>query len=746
MASMLSPQNLANASARHPWRVVALWIVGFVVSFVLVGQFLNDALTTEARVTNNPDSAVGEKLLENRLRGPQRAQEAVIIRSEDLTVQDAAFQQKVNDVAGQIRGLGPDIVESATTYYDTQAPTLVSEDGHATMIPVVMAGKLDDANENVTQVIDIVQNAGQDPSFDALITGFSTISHDFNTAAEKDLQRSEYGPLPLALIILVLVFGALVAALVPVFLALFAILVAVALTAVIGQAWEFSFFVTNMIVMMGLAVGIDYSLFILSRYREERHKGLSTQDAIGMAGGTAGRAVLFSGLTVIIALLGLLIIPHTIFRSLASGAIFVVFGAVLASLTLLPAVLRLLGDKVEKGRIPLIQNAQRTFDEEHAGGFWDRVARAVMARPVVGMVLATILLAAAAIPFFDINPGTSGVSTLPQSFLSKQGFDVLASDFGGGEVTPVEVVIDGDVNSPDVQAAVSSLEDSVHGSEPLLNSPTFEANDAGDLGLLTFQLSADPSKDEAVDTVDRLRETYIPAAFGSVNADVYVTGLAAVNLDQFNLTDHYTPFVFAFVLGLSFILLMLVFRSIVVPAKAIVMNLLSVGAAYGLIVLVFQKGFLASTLGFQQVEAIEAWLPLFLFAVLFGLSMDYHVFLLSRIRERYDQTGNNTDAVAFGVRSTGRLITGAALIMVAVFGGFAMGDLVMMQQMGFGLGVAVFLDATIIRSILVPSTMKLLGNVNWYLPPVLNWLPRIGIEGSAAPQGYEPGSAGGGGS
>jgi len=745
MASPLSPRSLAIASARHPWRVVGIWLLTLVVSFFLVGTFLNDALTTEARVTNNPDSAVGNKLLEDRLRGPFKANEAVIIRSDVLTVDDVEFQHQVEDVVGKIRALGPDVVESVTSFYETDAPTLVSQDRNAVLIPVVMAGKIDQANEDVAGVIDIVKQADKTEGFQALITGFSTISHDFNAAAERDLQRSEYGPLPLALIILVLVFGAVVAAFVPVFLALFAIIVAVALTAVIGQAFHFSFFVTNMIVMMGLAVGIDYSLFILSRYREERQRGLDVPDALSVSGGTAGRAVLFSGLTVIIALLGLLIIPHTIFRSLASGAIFVVFGAVLASLTLLPAVLSLLGDKVDRLRIPFVQHAQQVYDEQHLGGFWDRVARAVMARPLVGIVLATVVLGAAAIPFFDINLGTSGVSTLPDSFLSKQGFDVLKADFGGGDVTPVEVVVDGDVNSAGVQDAIGRLEASVHDSEPLLNSPTFEANDAGDLGLVTFQLAADPSKDEAVNTVDRLRSTYIPAAFSGTEARVYVTGLAAVNLDQFNLTDHYTPYVFAFVLGLSFILLMLVFRSIVVPAKAIVMNLLSVGAAYGLLVLVFQKGFLHGVLGFQQVEAIEAWLPLFLFAVLFGLSMDYHVFLLSRIRERYDQVGNNTEAVAFGLRSTGRLITGAALIMVAVFGGFAMGDLVMMQQMGFGLGVAVFLDATIIRSVLVPSTMKLLGNVNWYLPPVLQWLPRIGIEGQPA-AAYEPEGAGSSGS
>jgi RND superfamily putative drug exporter len=354
-----------------------------------------------------------------------------------------------------------------------------------------------------------------------------------------------------------------------------------------------------------------------------------------------------------------------------------------------------------------------------------------MARPLVSVVVATSLLVAASIPFFNIHLGTSGVSTLPDSFQSKNGFKILEEEFAGGQVYPAEVVIDGDVNSPSVQSAVQSLQ-TVVARDSVFGPATYEANQAGDLGVVSFQLAADPSTDAAVNAIRRMRNDYVPQAFDGVNARVYVTGIAAGNLDFFDLTDRYTLPVFVFVLGLSFVLLMMVFRSIVVPAKAIVMNLLSVGAAYGMIVLLFQEGIGNEIFGFQQVEAIEAWLPLFLFSILFGLSMDYHVFLLSRIKERYDQTGNNAEAVSFGLRSTGRLITGAALIMVAVFGGFALGDLVMFQQMGFGLGFAVLVDATIIRSVLVPASMRLLGDWNWYLPPVLSWLPRIGIEGHHA--------------
>ena len=734
MALSLSTKSLARASAIHPWRTVAIWVVGLVASFLLMGSLLSDALTNEQAITSKPESERGYDLLE-QIRGPMKVDEAIVIRAESLTVDSPEYRSYVENIEQQIAGLGPDVVESSMSYFSTGAESLVSADRRTTLMPLIMAGDVDKAADNIPSVLHIVEEANGRDRFEVYSSGNASIGHDFGEAAERDLQRSEVGPLPVALIILILVFGAVLAAILPIVLAAFSILLALAATAVIGQAFEFSFFVTNMIVMMGLAVGIDYCLFIISRYREERGHGLEKIEALTTAGGTAGRAVLFSGLTVVIALSGLLIVPTTIFRSLAGGAILVVLAALAASLTLLPAVLSLMGDRVNSLRIPFIQHAQRESSEERPGGFWDRIARTVMRRPVLSVVLSAGLLVVLAIPYFGINLGIAGVNTLPDSFQSKQGFQILQSEFGGGEVYPADVLIAGDLNSEPVQAAMDDLRTLV-ASDTVFGPASFEANPDNSVGLIAFQMAADPNSDDAINAIKRLRGEYVPQAFDGVNAEVAVTGFAASNLDFFELTDQYTPIVFAFVLGLSFLVLMLVFRSLVVPAKAIVMNLLSVGAAYGLLVLVFQRGVGNEIFGFQQVDTIEAWLPLFLFSVLFGLSMDYHVFLLSRIRERYDQTGDNTDAVAFGLRSTGRLITGAALIMVTVFGGFAMGDLVMFQQMGFGLGVAVLIDATIIRSILVPASMRLLGRANWYLPPVLQWLPHVGIEGE--PQQQRP--------
>jgi RND superfamily putative drug exporter len=353
-----------------------------------------------------------------------------------------------------------------------------------------------------------------------------------------------------------------------------------------------------------------------------------------------------------------------------------------------------------------------------------------MGHPWISVTLSVGALVALALPALALDLGLSGVSTLPEGYDSRRAFEVLDGEFSAGRISPAEIVVVApDVTVEAVQDGVERLKQGLAADgEGVFGEPTTEANDAGDLLLLTVPVAGDPNSTAAHDAIKRLRSAIVPAAFDGVDADVLVTGETAGNEDFYNVIRTYAPYVFGFVLGLSFLLLMVVFRSIVVPVKALIMNLLSVSAAYGLLVLVFQKGIGSDMLGFQQTETIEAWLPLFLFSVLFGLSMDYHVFLLSRIRERFDETGDNASSVAFGLRSTAGMITGAAMIMVAVFTGFALGDIVPLQQVGFGLAVAVILDATIIRSVLVPASMELLGDWNWYLPSWLQWLPRLQVE------------------
>ena len=487
--------------------------------------------------------------------------------------------------------------------------------------------------------------------------------------------------------------------------------------------------------MIGLAVGIDYSLFFVARYREERARGLDKHEAIGRAGGTAGRTVLFSGMAVFLGLIGMLLVPTNIFISIGLGAIFVVITAVLASMTLLPALLGLLGDGINRLSIPLIGRSQTEYYETRTGGFWDRLSRGVMRQPAISLLLAGGILIAAVVPFFDINTGSAGISTFPDNIESKEAFLILDEEFSAEGFTPAEIVIDGDISSELVQMGIDDLTDALKGDEAFSAPRPLQVNDAGDLALLTVPVTGDAVSQRAQDAIKRLRNDYVPEAFRGVEAEVSVTGETAFNIDFFEMASDASFIVFPVVLGISFLLLMLVFRSIVVPIKAILLNLLSVGATYGILVMVFQKGWGNDAFGFQRAETIEAWLPIFLFAILFGLSMDYHVFLLSRIRERFDQTHDNPGSIAFGIRSTGRIITGAALIVVAVFWGFAAADLVPLQQMGFGLGTAILLDATIVRIVLVPASMKMLGRWNWYLPKWLGWLPdlRVEPEGEMAP-------------
>ena len=723
----LSPQSLARSSSRRPWLVVGLWVAAMAVALGVNGAIGKDATTTDVNLTNNPEAKQAETLVQERLKGPDRDTEIVIVSSTTTTVDEPSFRAYVEDLRSRLDALGPDVVLATSTFYDTADSNLVSEDRDTTLVRTTLAGPPEDAGDHIPKLEAVLQE-DRPEGFDTKMFGLAALNEDFNTVAEEDLAKGESVGILAALVILVLVFGAVVAGVVPIIVGVASIAIAIGVVAVVGQTVKFSFFVTNMITMMGLAVGIDYSLFVVSRYREERRRGRDKLDAIEATGATASRAVFFSGMTVVLALAGMLLIPNTIFKSLSAGAIFVVIIAVLASLTLLPAVLGLLGDKVNSLRI----HRRKDAGAGKAGGFWDKVTRNVMRRPVASLAIGVVLLLAAASSALDMRTGFSGVSTLSDDLASKQAFDVLARDFAGGLSSPVEVVVDGDLADPAVASGIERLR-AILEDDGFFGPTELETNQAGDLALISVPVNGDPSSAAATKAVERVREDYVPQAFPEgAPAEALVGGDTAFNKDFFDITDRYLPIVFFFVLGLSFVLLTVAFRSIVVPLKALVMNLLSVGAAYGLIVLVCQKGIGAGVLGFQQVEVIEAWLPLFLFSVLFGLSMDYHVFLLSRIREHFDETQDNTESVAYGLRTTAGIITGAALIMVAVFGGFAAGQMVMFQQMGFGLAVAVLIDATIVRSVLVPASMKLLGTRNWYLPRWLEWLPNLGVEGPAA--------------
>jgi uncharacterized membrane protein YdfJ with MMPL/SSD domain len=712
-------ERLARHAALHPKRMVAVWAVIFVLSVAAIALLLPSAITTDAHVTNNPESEQGYAALGRHSRTTEDfVNEVVVFRAPGKDARkDPDVRRAVEQLVASLEATGRTF--RVTSPYGSKDASFFSRDHDAAVLTIGMGR---DPEDGIKDVIAVVERADDGP-YEATITGEYTADDDLLSLSNKDLKEGElFFGLPAALLVLLVVFGAVVASLVPLLLAIVAIVFALALVAIVGQVWEVSFFIVNMLTGMGLALGVDYSLFIVSRFREERARGVEKIDAIEATGQTASRAVLFSGTAFVIALSGMLLVPDTILRSLAAGAVLVGLTAVAAAMTLLPAVLSLLGDRVDALRVPFLG---RSASGESR--FWGGVVSRVQRRPVVSLVLSVALLVALALPALELRTGSAGVRTIPDGYPSKAGFNALEREFGVGTVDSAQVVAEGDVRTPQARQAIQRLAHLLS-SDPAFRAPEASASPDGELALVEAQVRGDSRDESAVQGIERLRSEVVPKALAGTDLSVFVTGETAEIVDYREMLDRWLPLVLAFVLGFSFLLLTVAFRSLVVPAKAIVLNLLSVGAAYGLIVLVFQKGVGNELFGFPQVDAIEAWLPLFLFSVLFGLSMDYHVFLLSRIRERYTQTGNTSEAVSFGVRTTARLITGAALIIIVVFAGFATGELVMFQQMGFGVAIALLLDATLIRSVLVPAAMELLGERNWWLPGWLDWLPHLEVE------------------
>jgi len=713
--------RITGTAARHPWRTLGLWVVLVVAAFAAssVMDLSGETATAGTEATKALD------LIDDRLRGETPPEAFVIVESQTVTTDEAAFSGFVDSLVGDLRAL-EEVAEGGVTSYRDGAEGLVSDDGHVALIMTTLTGDEEDAADTAEPLVDAVEEVDGTDGFRVTTVGFGSVEGEINTLIGETMAQGELIGISVALVILLVVFGAVVAAGLPIILALLSIFVAVGATALVSNVMDMSTFIVFIITMIGLAVGIDYSLFIVQRFREERSRGREKIEAITTAGATASRTVFFSGMAVAIALAGMLLMPDPVFQSFAVGAILVVAVTVLAALTLLPAVLGLLGDRVNWLTLPFIG---RRGEAESTGGVWGWTTKVVTARPVISVVVTAGLLIALAVPLLNLNLGTIGISMLPEDSDMRHAFDVTNEEFSEGVFT-ADIVIDApDVNATAVQNGIAGLTASLDQDE-FFEASELEINPAGDLALLTVVMPGDCSDDESESALKRLRNDYIPAAFDDETAEVFVGGPTAETVDSVQTQKDYLPLVFTFVLGCSFLLLLVVFRSIVVPLKAVVMNLLSVGAAYGILVLVFQEGIGNEVLGLRESPIIESWLPLFLFAILFGLSMDYHVFLLSRIKERYDETRDNTASVAYGLRRTASIITGAALIMVAVFGGMATGDLIVFQQVGFGLAVAIILDATIIRMVLVPASMELLGDWNWYFPSWLEWLPEIHIEGA----------------
>ncbi len=714
-------ERLARVCAAHPWRILTIWGVAVVAALALTMTTLS-GLTSDGYVSGNPESTRANNLIDKAFPPTpaelkREVSDVIIVHSDRYRVDTPQYRAFVTNLTRESRATGK--VSNLRSYL-TDGPTLVSRDAHATVIQVMV-----DTDAAIKPLVSLVEKADRQAGFDVAITGDHTVANDFAAISQHDLEQGELAlGLPAALIILLIVFGAVVAGLVPLLMALIAIAVGMGIVSLLSLQFGFSVFIVNMLTGMGLALGIDYSLFVLSRYREERATGAAKEAAIKAAGATASRAVTFSGGTFVIALFGMFLVPTSVMRSLAAGAIIVGVVSVAAALTLLPAILGLLGDRVNALRVPFIgRDLGRESNAE--GRFWQRIVEAVLRRPALSLLLAAGAMLAIATPTLGLHVGENGVNTLPDRLASKQGYVALQRDFPTQSPYPARIVVEG--GNASARTDLVKLQKRLAG-DPRFAPGTIVASTAqkGVL-LLDVPVRGDVSSGASVSALRDLRARIIPAYFSGSGATVLVGGRTALYSDYFNAVTNPTPLVLALVLGLSFILLTVAFRSIVVALVSILLNLLSVGAAYGVLTLVFLHGFGANLLGFAHVPVIDAWVPLFLFSVLFGLSMDYQVFLVSRIRERFDQTGSTREAASAGVASTARIITGAALIIIAVFSGFASGEMVAFQQMGFGVAVALFLDATIVRSVVLPSVLSLLGDRAWYLPQWLDWLPRVEV-------------------
>ena len=713
-------KNIAARAARwstaHRKLAIFGWLA-FVVASVVIGGAVGQKNLTNSEAI--PGEAGRAEVAVERSHLEPNAEE-ILVQSKALKTDDPVFEAAIDDTAARLRTL-PSVTALSSP---VNGGGRVSADGHSALIEFQIRGDREAAEAKVDRTLATTAAAQRaHPQLRIEQFGGTSANKALEAVFSEDLKKAETTSLPITLIILLLAFGALVAAFVPLLIAFSAVLATIGLLALPSQLVPMDPNVSSVIVLVGLAVGVDYSLFYLRREREERRAGRSAEASLAAAAATSGRAVLVSGATVIASMAGMLLSGDPTFTSFAVGTMTVVAVAMFASLTVLPAVLSKLGDRVEKGRIPFL----RRWRERRGGrSVWGSIVGGVMRRPVLSMVASAGVLVALAIPAFGMNLVVSSSDDLPRDIPIVQTFDRVSDAFPGEAAGSRVVVEAADVTAASVAAAVADLRQRAEHSPQVVSGPV-EVERSADNSVVAIQLPTVGKGSDAAATaaLATIRERMVPAAFDAVpGAEVNVTGEAAQSKDFGDLVRQRLPLVFAFVLTLAFVLLLITFRSIVVPIKAIVLNLLSVGAAYGVLVLVFQNGLGESLLGFHSNGGVSSWLPLFLFVILFGLSMDYHVLILSRVREGVDRGFSSDEAVREGITATAGTVTSAAMVMVAVFSIFATLSIIDMKEMGIGLAVAVLIDATIVRAILLPATMKLLGERNWYLPSTLGWLPR----------------------
>ena len=734
--------RLAGWSARHRWPVVGLWLVLtiglFVASLVAGGTNAAEAVADDS--TPKYESGEAYDLFgRSGPQGPPSQQLMIIVAADGATVDDPAFAGVVGDVVTRLSAAhatvdGADKPALDQVIDPLKAPPdqgLVSPDRTAARIIARVPGTGQEIDERLVPIRPLVDALRADhPNLQIHALNSTLANDDIQELVNGGLDASLRLTIPLTFVILVLAFGAVVAAFVPLVLGVTALLAAFGILGIYSQVvGPVSPYAGQLVVLIGLAVAVDYSLFMVSRFRTERRHGRDRLAAIGVASSTAGRAVFFSGLAVMISVAGLFMLDDPLFRSMAIGTMAVVLVSVVGSLTFMPATLAILGDGVDRLRVPIVGR-----DRTEGSGVWATIVRSVMRRPLAYLLVVGAAMVALASPVFRLHIGNADFTAFPNSIDGVQAVNLLNERWPQGSTLEFAVVVTKADEGP-TKDAIARLAERLPQIDGLSRPVETRTSADGTVAMVTCVMSGGANDIRNRDIVREVRQQVVPSVFGGLTGvRALVTGDAAHTADVAGYYANGMPLVMAFVLGLSFILLLVAFRSIVIPIKAILLNLLSTGAAYGLLVLVFQDGRLTDLLGFKP-GPVEAFVPVFIFTILFGLSMDYHVFILTRIKEARDRGLPSNEAVARGISITSGTVTSAAAIMVVVFAVFVTLELTIIKQLGFGLAVAVFLDATIVRSVLLPASMRLLGDRNWWLPGFLSWLPRVTIEDVAGDGG-----------
>ncbi|MGZ4301510.1 MAG: MMPL family transporter [Gaiellaceae bacterium] len=714
--------RMGRWSATHRKKAIFGWLA-FVVLSVAIGAFVGTKQIDQNNSNVGEAHRADQMLLDAGFQiDPQT--EFVLIQSKTRTFDDAAFKSVVQDTIVAVQPHRA-VFTNLKSPLDPRNRTQVSNDGHTALVEFTMKGTDKEAKKVIDPVVKATDGVqAKHPDFYVSEAGSISTGKALDKLFNSQLASAGERSIPLTLVILVLVFGAVVAAGIPLLLALTAVFATIGLLALPSHLISMDPNISAVVLLVGLAVGVDYSLFYLKREREERAAGRSAEAALEAAAATSGRSVLISGVTVMIAMAGMFFSGDKGFMSFAVATMTVVAIAMLGSLTVLPAVLSKLGDKVEKGRIPFLGRLRRKDGGENR--VWSAILTPALRRPLISAVIAGAALVALASPVLGVHTAISGLDSLPNSTKEVRAIHAVQDAFPGGPQPAVVVVKAKDVSTPAVRHAITGLKREALASGQMLTPIEVTRNADNTVARITIPLVGKGTDAKSNAALASLRDRIVPSTVGKVDGAEYaVTGITAASHDFNSKMKGALPYVFGFVLAFAFLLLLVSFRSVVIAAKAIVLNLLSVGAAYGVLVLVFQKGWGEGILGFKSNGGIASWLPLFMFVILFGLSMDYHVFILSRIREAYDRGMKTEDAVEHGIKTTAGVVTSAAIVMVGAFAIFATMPILDMKEMGIGLAAAVLIDATIVRAVLLPATMRLLGDWNWYLPKWLEWLPRL---------------------